>query len=831
MLSDRWNEIKALVDGALDQPPAVRRAWLTEAATEPTLRDEALAILDADARSNDFLERPALGPGLAALRASAEVPGTGARVGPYEVVRQLGSGGMGHVLLARRADDVYRHHVAIKLVDRATDPSSLRRFRAERQILAGLEHPQIARLYDGGTTDDGCPYLVMEHVEGERIDRYVAAHDLSVRARIVLFRKVLAAVAFAHRSLVVHLDLKPANILVDAQGEPKLLDFGIARLLSSDEGETATLGWRPMTRDYASPEQLVGGRLTTASDVYSLGVVLHELLAGRRPHSRGEARAVDLEAEAAPVPPSGSALPDDRASDGAASLARQLRGDLDAIVLKALRREPAARYASVEQLDEDLRRYLAGLPVLARRGTWRYRSGRFLRRHGLAASLAAALVAAMLAGTVTVLLQARRLAVERDRASLAQADAEKVSGFLTSLLGRFDPGTVEGDQITVPELLDRGTVALEDAETPPAVRARLLNALGVAYQVWGRYDDAERLLREALGLRRGENDSAHAEVAASLHALGEIERRRGNHPAAIARHREALAWIGRQDSGAPAELATAHARLGYALSEAGDLHAAEDHLGQACALRLELFGPEHLASVRCRIWLADVRSQLDEPERAAILALEAIAALERLRPEGHPDLADAWTAVARARLASGATADAGEPLRRVLDVRRATLPTGHVEIAESLNNLAVWHNETGSPEQAVPLLEEALAIVREQLGAENDRAAALFHNLAHANRLAGRFDAAAAAWHRSIGILRRSQPDSHRLMYPLGELAGMLLEQGRSGEALVAAREALARSRQALGPDHERVKRLEDLAARAQAASDSDYTPAPDSDP
>ncbi len=429
---------------------------------------------------------------------------------------------MGRVFLAVRDDDEFRQRVAIKIADQASSPVALRRFRRERQILAELDHPHIARLYGGGSTEHGRPYLVMEHIEGRPIHLY--CEGLPVTERLKLLRKVLSAVAFAHRHLVVHLDLKPANILVDSEGEPRLLDFGISKLLGPAGGTTQT-DWRPLTPEYASPEQLRGERLTTASDIYSLGLLLYRLLTGALPAPRPRPGGAEL------IPPSRVA---------AESLGRRRTGDLDAITLKTLRPLEEERYTTVEQLDADLERCLEGRPIFARPPTWRYRASRFARRHWLPLFLGGALLGTGLATAAVAGLQARRLAVERDRSELARTEAEDVTAFLTDLLGRFEPGELEAVALTVPDVLDRGTAALGRLDEQPTVRAHLLDTLGSAYRAWGRLEAAAPLLEESLAIRRRTFGVGHPEVAEALTSLGRLAFDRGDYGRASELHHEAL---------------------------------------------------------------------------------------------------------------------------------------------------------------------------------------------------------------------------------------------------------------------------------------------------
>jgi serine/threonine protein kinase len=494
----RWQRVKATFQEALDRPQEARESYLVAAcAGDPALRREVDSLLAAQLEAGRFLSDPAAVP--------APAPDLeGRRIGPYRILGRIGQGGMGVVYRAVRDDDVFQKTVAFKLVHLGASPEHLRRFGRERQILARLQHPNIATILDGGATDEGQPYLVMEHVLGEPIDVYCRLRALGTRQRLELFRTVCAAVHFAHQNLVVHRDLKPANVLVDGEGQPKLLDFGIARLLADglepDAVQTATL-LPMMTPEYASPEQVRGETVTTATDVYSLGVMLYELLTGRRPYPVKKdslEEIVRAVCETEPVAPSVAAL------EAAGAPPHHLRGDLDTIVLKALRKEPGRRYASALDLSEDLRRHLEGRPVTARKDTLRYRATRFVSRNRLAVSAASILVASLLAALLATLGQAHVARRERDAAERARARNEALVDFmLGDLQAKLEPSNRQD------VVADLATQVLKSLDTIPpgertpatkAQRARVLVLLGTTRQNQGEVQGADESLREAIAL-------------------------------------------------------------------------------------------------------------------------------------------------------------------------------------------------------------------------------------------------------------------------------------------------------------------------------------------
>lgn len=542
MTTEEWDRIKVLLAEALDRPPAERQAFLEAACRHDAhLHAEVASLLEAYASADaaDALESPF-------ADAHRTIPSlAGRRLGPYRLLHVIGQGGMGAVYVAERADGQFDQRVAVKLVPpHLATPELLRRFRSERQILAHLDHPHIARLYDGGVTDEGIPYLVMEYVEGIPVTAYCERHHLSTDQRLRLFRTICDAVAYAHRNLVVHRDLKPSNILVRDDGQVKLLDFGIAKLLNEDEAAART-ELRAMTPEYAAPEQILGGTVTTTTDVYQLGVLLYELLTGRRPYdlrerSPREAERVICYQE--PERPSEAILASPQAGRHPRAeqekLRQRLAGDLDTIVLKALQKEPDRRYGSVELLRDDLWRHEHNLPVLARKDTFGYRASRFVRRHRLAVGAAStvlvllvAVVALAVHFALTTAAQSEAIRTERDRARTEAAKAEQINIFLQRVLSAADPFQ-EGRDVRVVDVLEGAAARIEtELAGQPDVAAAVYRTLGITYQNLGLYAEAESILNAVLAAVQDEDPSL---ATTALGYLADLREARGDAPQAAA---------------------------------------------------------------------------------------------------------------------------------------------------------------------------------------------------------------------------------------------------------------------------------------------------------
>lgn len=797
MTPSRWAEVRRVFEALWDVPRERLATRLGELCRDDSdLRREVERLLWADRRATGFLGRPgrdAPAPPDDAL--------LGRHVGPYRLLEVLGRGGMSTVYLAERDDGEYRQRVALKRIHpRAMSREALARFRRERQLLAGLEHPHIARFLGGGTSEDGWPYLVMERVEGLPLDVYCDRHRLSVDDRLDLFLQLLDAVRYAHSNLLVHRDLKPENVLVRHDGVVKLLDFGIAKLLEPRlaVGLTRT-GTVPMTPAYASPEQVRGAPITTGSDVYSLGVLLYELLSGRRPYGRGDVSERQLEDAilyAEPRPLSDAVRRNGK--DGgttATDLTRRLRGDLDVIVATALKKDPGERYASVEQLAEDLRRHRESRPIRARPATLRYRAFRFIQRHriGVAAVL---FLTFLLTGFVTALsFQAERVRNERER-------AEQVSQFLIELFSVSDPDVAPGGEATARELLTRGTRRLVDDLEDPLARADVLETLGRVHLRLGMSTEAEPLFRRSLALRRMELGADHPDTAAGLHHLGLGLVDRGELEAARDVFEKALVIRRRR-------LGERHPEVADTLEGLAQLHWRAERLGDAEALlrqavEIRRGDPEVLHRARSLSDLGAVLMQRGRPYEGRRRLLESLNLRRQVLGPDHPELAQGWVELGYTYLHSGQPRRAEAVLVRALELQHRVLGSRHGALEDTLLSLADSLREQGRYEEAMERYREAVELDAFLHGSEDhqDRAT-LFNNLAVTLGLAGETAEARELFGRTLEIRRRLLGEAHpHVAQTQYSLAVLLAEVGDLREAEALLRQAEAALDGILPQDH-----------------------------
>jgi len=824
-----WQRMRALFEQALELPPAERAAFLeTRCAGQPELRAEVEALLAADTQASaQSPELVALAPALLQAladdqRRTDDARLTGMRAGAWRLLREIGRGGMGTVYLAERDDGAYAQQAAVKLL-RADWPGSDmdRRLEAERQILAGLDHPGIARLLDGGSTIDGRPFLVLDYVDGLPIGRWCDERRLAVAERIRLFLQVCAAVAHAHRCLIVHRDLKPSNILVTTDGQVKLLDFGIAKLLQG-VGDASTQTMRSFTPEYAAPEQVSGAPITTGVDVHALGLLLYELLTGKRAFGQTDSTPAAYEQAILhdqALAPSRAAVEGSDAPERAArcqltpaALASRLRGDLDAIVAKALRKEPEQRYASVEALADDLHRHLALEPVQARRGAWRYRTGRFLRRHALAAGFATLALLAVLAGSAFSLWQASIARAERDRAQTALVTAEAVTNFLTQLLAKATPDAGKGKDLSVREALDLAATDLDKKFTEqPQVRARIQMLLGNVYTILGAYEKAEVQLRAGLEVIVELHGASSMEVTDALSLLANNLRMRG----ALDEANEVITRahaIATKAIGANAEQTLwLLSDVGLNAYERGQYNEAATAFAAALdgMRKLPDANPRAIANVLHNHAAALTRAERYEDAEAA--HLESLAIRRRLFTDPHTNIATGLHQLGVTKAAQKQYAEAARYFNEARAQYLILVGPEHENVLIEDLALARLEVDQGHFDAAVVLLQGLLVRHQKLLGDEHEDSAMCAVELADALQHSGQQQAAQALITPAIAVLEKTYPEGHNAL--AGALRVQLaLEKDRGEQSCALAERIAGMLLRSYGPAHSRVRAAQAVA-------------------
>jgi len=761
----------ALLFAAIERPSDQRAAFLDLACgTDTPVRlrlDRLLRELDD---ADPFLQAggPLTGPLGEAVaedldREEALPPGT--QVGAFRVLDELGRGGMAVVYRAERVDGGFTQQVALKLIKRGADTDDLlQRFRLERQIHASLAHPGIARLHDGGTAPDGRPFFAMELVEGERIDRYCAGRGLGLDARIDFCIQVARAVEHAHRHLVVHRDLKPSNILVNEAGEIKLLDFGIAKLLgdAADASADRTVtSQRMLTPQYASPEQVRGGPVTTASDVYQLGLLLFELVTGRAAQpldglTPSEAERVISEA---PAPrPSSAAWADPLCRQWA----RDLRGEIDTIVLKALEKDPARRYGSAAQLADDLLRYRQGLPVHARPNSIAYRAAKFLDRHRVAAAAAFGVTALVVA---LVVFYNVRLAAERDAARREAATSSAVATFVADLFQSNDPNRSAGENLRARDLLDRGASRIDtDLAGQPEVQARLMTVVGDIYRQLGAYEPSVQLHERAVAARRARLPPDHPELADSLHALGSVLYLTGRFAEARPLLEEALRIREAAFGQDRAEVADSLDGLGMLSRRLNDHDAARDLTERALAIRERVQGPTHQRVGQTLNNLGLVYQVRGEYQLAQARYERALAVHEANHGPEHPLVGTTLGNLAEVKRISGDLAGAQPLLTRSLAITTKTLGPDHPDTGTAHNALGSLYYAMQRYDEARAMFERAEQIYTKALGPNHPTVAFPIENLGNIYKDTDHYDRALEQYARVRDIRTAAYGPVHSLI-------------------------------------------------------------------
>ncbi len=801
-----WSRAEVALRAALDAPADERAQVIALACGDDSALRSMVADLVAADRDSERVIAEAVAAG---ARLFARGAAGGQRIGPYRLEREIGRGGTSTVFLARRENALQgtaAPPVALKLLDCGGPDGHdvVTRFDAERRALSALDHPDIARLLEVGIAADGRPYVALEWVDGLPIDAWCRAHAPDLAARLQLFRRVCAAVHYAHQRLVVHRDLKPSNILVDSYGAPKLLDFGLAKLLDDSDvwllDPTATV-LRALTPAYASPEQVRGDRVSTSTDVYSLGVLLFELATGRRPIRTEGLSPTEVERAICEQPPSFEAA--------------QLPADLENILRMALRKEPDRRYGSAAQLAEDLGRFLGGRPVIARPDTRLYRVAKFIRRHRWSVAAAVAFLALIVAFAVSTAIQARQTARERDR-------AERTAGFLIELFEISDPSESRGAAVSAREMLDRGALRLHsELANEPEVRAALQETIGHVYQNLGLYRGAKPLLVESLATRRRLFPGDHPDLASSLNRLAVVYALSGDFPAAEPLFREALAMRERLFGSAHPVVISSLSNLALLLHDQGDYAAAEPLYRRALALDREQPAPDSAAAVNLGLLLIDRGDYSD----AEALLRPKLSALRAQHGERHQEVARDFGYLGLALQGQERWAEAEVAFRRALAIDGALQSGDHLDLARDLHLLGALLLEKGNLAAAGPALDRAATIRERLLPPTHPELAATWERqgrLALATGSPADLARAEKRLARALEAFRASLPAGHpSTADALVLLSELRVRQGRCAEARAMAHQAVGALRGKLRETDRRFERAE----AAVAASEGCGTP------
>lgn len=785
---ERWNQISDILQQLMVVERSEQFSVMDQlCGGDEALKKEVLAFFEAHEKAGGYLT--ALDGNRAQQLLQDNVP-LEQDVGPYKIIKELGRGGMGVVYLAERSDGQFEQQVALKLIKRGMDSDAIeRRFLNERQILARLQHPNIARLLDGNITHAGQPYFAMEYIDGESLLSYSDNNKATIEKRLSLFGEVTKAVQYAHANLVVHRDLKPSNMLVDRNGQIKLLDFGIAKVLSGEQEQIHTTltqtGARVMTPEYASPEQIEGKPITTATDVYALGVVLYELLSGVRPiefDSRAPVVVAKTIKEHIPLAPSTvigkstlqqahppQLISPDQISKRRATttdkLRKRLSGDLDRIVLKALHKDPERRYRSVEAFSEDIRRHIAGLPVSAQRDNALYRLSKFSQRHRAVVIAATLILLSLSAGFSATLWQAARANRERDVAKLEAEKAQQVASFMADLFQTSDPAISRGNEITVREMLDSGAVRIDrELENQPEVRAQMMDAIGRAYFGLGLYDQARPMLEQGLMTRQ------------AINGINEID------------------------------IAESHYNLAYLLSRQGYYEEAESHYQSSLDIRQSIPVPDPPGLIKSINGLAFVLRSSGQFADAEALYLDAMNLAKIHLQREDPELSISMNGLASSFRSQGKLEEAKPIFQEALELVTEIHGEDHPDVAISLYNLATLLHETKAYEEAKPLYEKTLEIDSKLVGDKHPTIAIDLSGLAQLYFDLGDYDRAEDFYNQALKIQRDALQKKHsRIATTLVGLGKVYIATNRSTNALSMLQEALLIRKDAYAVNHWRT--------------------------
>ena len=828
----RWQQIQSLFDQLIDSDTGERTVHLARACGDDMeLLSSVESLLESDRRSEDPLLH-VIGEAAESLLEDHRDRLIGTHIGPYRVLSILGHGGMSTVYRGERDDAQFQQTVAIKVLQNATLHPRLRnRLHSERHILATLDHPSIARLIGSGDLEDGTPYLVMEHVDGESIDQYCDSRTLFIRERLELFVQVCAAVQYAHRNLVVHRDIKPSNIFVTDEGAPKLLDFGIAKLLAPENLShtlpVTRLQERILTPENAAPEQVLGRPITTATDIYALGVLLYQLVTGRSPYRLLSYSQLQLERAICmddPVRPSqivASKLNGENDADRSRisdrrglspqRLRARLSGDLDAIIAMAMRKEPDRRYPSVEAFADDLNRHLLGQPVRARQGDWRYNTSKFMRRHLLAvAGVAAAFVGLAIIAGVT-LWQNHRIELAREATAQERDRAQQVSAFLVDVFSQADPFNAQGKEPTAKDLLDQGAAKISGNLTlQPEVHAELLESIGLAYRHQGLSERAIPLFEQAVAIRRQERPLDNARVAVAMANLARALTDAGHLISAQSNLEEAvtLSESGNAQNSQTADILVQFGH--FALDAKSDPARAAQLFNRALKIYNATTGDQSLQMAQTLNGLASAAVWTADYSLAEHYQREALTIFQALVSRNHPDNAAALATLGYILTQRGKYVEAEQVLNEALQIENSVFGVDSQRSAPIHADLGILYDSEGDIPRAIAATQTALKITREHLGARHYLSGYYLDALANLYLKTNDLASAETDARQALAVYAESLPARHLYVATTHQLLGeVLLRRGSPAEAESELRIALDMDTALAGADSWRAARSE----------------------
>ncbi|NGP89472.1 serine/threonine-protein kinase [Fodinibius halophilus] len=755
-------KVDTIVDQALDLPKEERKTFIeSQCGDNKRLKNEVTLLLESIYDSEGWLENPEdykkefydeISDDVEYL--STDHAFVGSQVGSYTIREKIGEGGMGTVYRAERRGGEFDHQVAIKIIRRGrASEVNIRRFRREQRILAGLNHPGIARLYDGGITEEGFPYIIMEHVSGIPIDEYCRENDCSITEEIALFEQVLEAIRYAHENLIIHRDLKPDNILVDEAGTIKILDFGISKLLEEDSDPSLTkTGTQLLTPRYAAPEQIRQENITTATDLYALGVVFYELLAGTGPYDLEEATSFEAKQiilRQEPVKPS--------AKVSSAASHKKLKGDLDAIALKAIRKEPDRRYRVANEFLDDLKSYQTGIPISAHQDSFKYRSQKFISRHKQGVAIAAGILLLVVG---FVVFYSWRITEERNQAKLEAQKAEEVTDFLTRIFEGSNPTVAKADSIPIRNFLERGVNRINEMEGQSEVKAALLTTMGRVYSNLGEYEKSDTLLQEALKLSKEVYEDPHEDLANSYVMKAANEKELDNFAAAESLYKKGINILEKLEN-----------------------------------------RPDSLYSGSLSN-LALLYEEIGKHPKAIPIHKKAVALDKKRYPEGHKEIGISLNHLAVAQEKNGAFQKALKNHKKSLEIFNDKLGKGHKRTAITTHNLAILYRSLGRIDKAIPLIKEALKMKKAIYGNEHIVVVSSLAGLGHLYRETGQIENAISTFEKTMDIVSNTHGDSSMYAGILSfSLGASYLQDGNFLKAKRLFRKSKDILERALGPE------------------------------